>query len=243
MLRQIDKTNAEIFIKDATKRFLPRFLGLDVRLARSRKYYLHSSNHNTKHVTRFMHFQHLLKTLHDVEGNIVECGVGPGLSLFDFSMISNAIGKPRRMIGYDTFEGLPDPAPADGPWNSRSGGFFCYSIQHVRDELMQAGLDEHFIDTHVAFVPGEFGDTLPDYDQGPIALLHIDVDIYASYRTVLENLYDHVVPRGIIAFDEYRQSQWPGATAAIDEFFEGKPEQLQRSDLADRYYTVKQRRV
>ena len=241
MFRQIDKTNTQVFIKDATKRFLRRFLGLDVRLARSRKYYLHSYNHNTKHVTRFLHFQHLLCALRDVEGKIVECGVGPGMSLFDFSMISNTIGRPRHMLGYDSFEGLPDPTPTDGSWNARSGGFFSYSMEHVRDELLLAGLDEHFIDTNITLVPGEFGTTLPHYDDGPIALLHIDVDLYESYRIVLENLYHHVTPNGIIAFDEYRLSQWPGATAAIDEFFSDKPEKPQRSQFADRYYAVKQR--
>ena len=66
-----------------------------------------------------MHFQHLLKALRDVEENMVECGVGPGLSLFDFSMVSNASGKPRRMTGYDTSEERPEPTPADGPTKSR----------------------------------------------------------------------------------------------------------------------------
>ena len=240
MFRQIDKTNAQVFVKDATKRVLRRFLGLDVRLALSRKYYLHPYNHNTKHVTRFMHFQHLLNALREVEGKVVECGVGPGLSLFDFAMISNAIGKPRHMLGYDSFEGLPDPVPTDGPWNARSGGFFSYSMQHVRDQLVLAGLDEHFIDTNITLVPGAFETTLPHYDKGPIALLHIDVDLYESYRTVLANLYDHVAPHGIIAFDEYRLTQWPGATAAIDEFFSDKPEKPVRSDVAARYYVVKQ---
>jgi len=243
LFREFDKTNTEVFAKDATKRFLRRFLGLDVRLARSRKYHLHTYTHNAKHVTRFMHFQHLLKALHDVEGHIVECGVGPGLSLFDFAMVSQAIGKGRHMYGFDSFEGLPDPTPSDGPWNVRSGGLFSYSVRHVQDELRLAGLKEEFIGAHITLIPGPFSATLPRYDKGPIALLHIDVDLYDSYRTVLENLYDYVVPHGIIAFDEYRQEPWPGATAAIDEFFSDKAEKPQRSELADRYYIVKQQRV
>ena len=239
MLRHIDKTSASVFMKDATKRLLRRTLGLDVSLTRSRRYHVRPYSHNVKHVARFMHFQHLLTCLRDVDGVIVECGVGPGLSLFDFAMIGKAINKPRRLFGYDTFDGLPDPTPTDGPQNARSGGFFCYSIPHVRDQLALAGLDEQFIHTSIAFVPGDFATTLPAYDKGPIALLHIDVDLYESYRTVLENLYDHVAPSGIIAFDEYRLPQWPGATQAIDEFFHPKPENIQRSELANRYYVVK----
>ena len=240
LFRQIDKSSVGVFVKDAAKRLLRRFLGLDVRLARSRKYYLHEYSHNAKHVTRFMHFQHLLSSLQDVEGNIVECGVGPGLSLFDFAMISRAIGKPRHMFGYDSFDGLPDPTTADGSQNARSAGLFSFSIEHVRDQLRLAGLDEHFIDSNITLVRGDLAATLPSYDEGTIALLHIDVDLYESYRTTLENLYDHVAPRGIIAFDEYRQRQWPGATAAIDDFFADKPEKPQRSQFAARYFAVKQ---
>lgn len=240
LFRQFDKTSPGVFVKDATKRLLRRFLGLDVRLARSREYPLYSYNHNAKHVTRFMHFQHLLNDLHDIHGSIVECGVGPGLSLFDFAMISQAIGKPRRMYGYDSFAGLPDPTAMDGSWNVRAGGLFGYSMRHVRDQLRVAGLDDEFVESHITLIPGAFSETLPHYDKGPIALLHIDVDLYESYRTVLENLYGQVVPGGVIAFDEYRQKQWPGATAAVDEFFADKPEKPRRSSLADRYYAVKQ---
>ena len=238
MFRYIDKTSPANFAKDATKKLARWALGLDVSRARSRKYDLHTYAHNVKHVTRFMHFQDLLNQLTDVHGCIVECGVGPGLSLFDFAAISTAMGQPRRIYGYDTFEGLPDPTDVDGSWNTRSGGFWNYSMAHVHEELRLAGLDEDFIRSNVALTPGEFKQTLPSYDHGPIALLHIDVDIYESYRTVLECLYDHV-QGGIIAFDEYRQEGWPGATKAIDEFFLDKPEELVRSHLADRYYVKK----
>ena len=241
MFRELDKTSTQTFVKDITKRFLRRFLGLDVRLARSRHYSLQTYNHNVKHVTRFLHFQQLLSSVRDVDGNIVECGVGPGLSLFDFSLISRAAGRPRHIFGYDSFQGLPDPTPTDGRWNARSGGSFSYSEQQVRDQLQLAGLEEQYIDANITLVRGPFTTSLPNYDKGPIALLHIDVDLYQSYRTVLESLYEHVASGGIIAFDEYRQRQWPGATEAIDEFFAGKPEEPQRSRLADRYYVVKQR--
>ena len=239
MLRHIDKTSPGVFVKDATKRLLRRTLGLDVSLARSRRYHLRPFAHNVKHVARFMHFQDLLRRLRDVEGVIVECGVGGGLALFDFMMIGQATGKHRRLFGYDTFDGLPDPTAADGVQNTRAGGLFSYSMPHVRDKLLLAGLDEQLIDESITFVLGNFATTLPCYDHGPIALLHIDVDLYESYKTALRSLYDHVVPGGLIAFDEYRNPQWPGATKAIDEFLEHKPESVQRTALADRYYVVK----
>ena len=82
MFRYVNKTSKKAFIKDAAKIFARKALGLDVRLARSRKYNLYSYEHNYKQVSRFMHFQNLLNEVKEVDGNVVECGVGPGQSLF-----------------------------------------------------------------------------------------------------------------------------------------------------------------
>ena len=196
------------------------------------------NNYRVKWISRFMHFERLLEQVADVEGAIVECGVGAGRSLFDFSVISNAMGRPRRIIGYDTFRGIPDATAVDGEWNSKIGGWWNFSQNQVRENLEAAGLDAKSI-SKIAFVEGELRTTLPAYDAGPIALLHLDVDIYESYKAALELLYDHVAPGGVIAFDEYRQDAWPGATKAIDEFFEGRAERMVRSRVADRHYTIK----
>jgi hypothetical protein len=46
---------------------------------------------------------------------------------------------------------------------------------------------------------------------------------------------------GVIAFDEYREDTWQGATKAIDEFFADKKEKLTRSRyLPSKHYVVKQ---
>ena len=40
----------------------------------------------------------------------------------------------------------------------------------------------------------------------------------AFMKAVLDNIYDRMVPGGIIAFDEYSIPEWPGETKAVDEF-------------------------
>ena len=242
MFRRVQGRNINRFIKRVSRTFARRTLGLEVSKARSRKYNLHPYERNYKLVTRFMHFQNLLHEIKPVDGNIVECGVGPGSSLFDFAVISAVLDRPRHIYGFDTFEGLPAPASEDGAWNTRMEGAWSYSQEHVREELLLAGLDEDFISTSITLIPGEFSQALPGVMHNwvsPIALLHIDVDIYESYKVVLENFYSHVVTGGIIAFDEYSLSSWPGATRAIDEFFADKPEKIVKSPVAERYYTVK----
>ena len=238
MFRHVDKTNKSTFIKSLSKKLLRR-VGLDVRLARSRKYHLHEYSYDYGWLSRFMHFEAMLRTIERTDGSIVECGVGPGRALFEFSVISTALDRTRHIYGYDTFDGLPDPISEDAAWNAHKGGFFSYSQEHVNDELLLAGLDQEFISTNITLVPGDFSQTLPRYRGGPIAFLHIDADIYVSYKVALESLYDHVVPGGIIAFDEYLDAQWPGATKAVDEFFAGRPEAIVKSSVTDKYYVLK----
>ena len=226
-------------IKAIGKMLGRKLLKVDVHGTPSRKYDLYPFLYANTLRSRFLHFYNLLGEVKELNGVIVECGVGVGQSLFHFSAISNSIGKPRRIYGFDTFEGIPDPTSEDGEWNAGIRGDWNYSRARVIENLLLAGLDGEFIATNITLVPGEFAQTLPGYSEGPIALLHIDADIYESYKIALESLYDYVVPGGIIAFDEYLGSRWPGAVKAIDEFFEHKPEKIIKSPVIDRYYTVK----
>jgi hypothetical protein len=66
---------------------------------------------------------------------------------------------------------------------------------------------------------GWFDQTLPKFQQtrlgkNPIALLHVDCDLYSSTVTILNNLKDNIVPGTVIVFDEYMN--YPGWQ--LDEF-------------------------
>ncbi len=224
--------------KSACKAFARNVLGLDINRARLRPSARSNFQVDVKWMGRFMHFERLLEQVADVDGAIVECGVGSGRSLFDLLLISNATGRTRRILGYDTFTGIPDATAVDGEWNADIAGHWNFSQKQVRDNLLAAGLDVESV-SNIDLIQGELRGTLSSYDAGPIALLHLDVDIYESYRAALELLYDHVAPGGAITFDEYRMERWPGATKAIDEFFEDRPERVVRSPIAERFYTVK----
>ena len=107
--------------------------------------------------------------------------------------------------------------------------------------LRAVGLDDEFLDDNVALVKGWFSDTLPNYDGANIALLHIDADLYDSYKSVLDNLWAKVAVGGIVVFDEYHSDGWPGARKAVDEFFDTRPGsmELYYSTVSGRNYVVK----
>ena len=106
--------------------------------------------------------------------------------------------------------------------------------------LQYNGLDAAFVSNNITFVPGRFSDTLPQYAGDPIGLLHLDVASYESYKTTLNLLWPHVVNGGVVAFEEYRSPDWPGATKAIDDFLAARCQQVVKSPVADLYYVVKQ---
>ena len=82
--------------------------------------------------------------------------MGPGRSLFDFSVISNAIGRSRPIIAYDTFKGIPGATELDGKWNAGIAGTWNYSQEQVKENLLTAGLDVEAI-SRIVFVEGELG--------------------------------------------------------------------------------------
>ena len=59
---------------------------------------------------------------------------------------------------------------------------------------------------------GLFEDTIPDYLKvaKPIALLHVDCDLYSSTKCVFDNL-NHLIKKGtVIVFDEWRYADEDG---------------------------------
>lgn len=119
-------------------------------------------------------------------GWVLEFGVATGRTLNQF-----ARWLPHTLIiGFDGFEGLPED------WTSRMRrGFFA------RDNLPR-------VRQNCELVVGWFDQTLPKFKamrirNEPIALLHIDCDLYSSTKTVLDTLKDNIVPGTVIVFDEY----------------------------------------
>ena len=69
--------------------------------------------------------------------------------------------------------------------------------------------------------------------------LHLDVDLYSSYKICLENLWENVIDGGIVLFDEYHDKKWPDAKYAIDEFFNKKDIKIEVDELFKRGFVIK----
>jgi O-methyltransferase len=195
-------------------------------------------------VERFLWFERLLEQVEGVEGDVVECGVAGGSSLAMLASLVRRRGGGRHLFGLDNWRGLPEPQPMDsGPGSVAERGMFSWaSPELVRRELRAHGFRADEFDLVVTLIPGPFGDTLPRLQTSP-ALVHVDADLYESYRLALVCLWPRLTVGGIVAFDEYEEHErWPGARRAVDEFLAGLAAgsaELARDDRIGKWYARK----
>jgi hypothetical protein len=188
---------------------------------------------------RCLYFLDQLDKIRDVDGDIVECGVSIGHGALLFLLLSQYLGVERTYYGFDSFEGFPDPRPQDETTPITAKGFWASPPETVLRVLRDGKVPPRIIRDRVRLVKGSFEQTLPCYD-GKIALLHLDCDLYESYKRSLTALYGKVAKCGIIMFDEYADPRWLGARKAIDEFFSDKPELVVAHEkCAWKYYVQK----
>ena len=123
----------------------------------------------------------------DPEGWAVEFGVYSGYS-------TGLIAKQMPVIGFDSFEGLPED------WRK---GF-------PKGKFTTEGMDlPHPPDGNAILVPGWFEDTVPMFPFPKLGLVHIDCDLYSSTVTALEGVLSAIGPGTYVVFDEFHG--YPGA--------------------------------
>jgi hypothetical protein len=188
---------------------------------------------------RCLYFLSQLEKIREVEGDIVECGVSIGHGALLFLLLSRYLGVERTYYGFDSFEGFPEPVAQDETTPITGKDYWATPPEMVMRVLRDGRVPEKTIRDRVRLVKGFFDKTVSTYE-GRIALLHLDGDMYESYKTPLEALYDKVVKGGIIMFDEYDDPRWTGARKAIDEFFADKPERVIPHEKCNwKYYVEK----
>lgn len=194
-----------------------------------------------RQLTLFSYFSRQFNLVKDLDGDIVECGVGKGRTLMYLTYLASLEeSRSRNIWGFDSFEGFPEPSKEDvSDRNPKKGEWSQTSIKMVLEQLKRAGLPHKFIEQNINLIKGFFPTSFESYKKNQIAILHVDVDLYSSYKDVLSFFYPFVVSRGLILFDEYNQPTWPGAKKAVDEFLAENNLSLQHDVQANKYFIVK----
>jgi len=156
------------------------------------------------------------------------------------SFLLSAEKKERTFYGLDSFKGFPCPSQEDASYrNPKKGEWSGTSQDDITSILKRAGLNGKFIKNKIKFIEGFFEHTLGSFNPPKIALLHVDVDLYSSYKIVLEKLFPYVQKGGVVLFDEYNLDRWPGATKAINEYFKDKNYKISYDNHAEKFFLVK----
>lgn len=167
--------------------------------------------------------QYLIKS--SIPGDIIECGVWRGGSMMMAALSALALGdSSRRLILFDTYEGLPKPNPdRDGrgiydEWlrrsrTERSSDWAYASLEEVRQNIEATGYPM----SRIALVKGLVQETIPNNIPDSIALLRLDTDWYESTAFELNQLYPRISDFGVLIIDDY--GSLVGARKAVDEYF------------------------
>lgn len=138
-----------------------------------------------------------------VPGDFLEAGVCHGGASIFLRALQVAYGEEARSTWLaDSFAGVPPPShdlDADLDLTEERLPWMAADLDAVRANVATYGL----LSDRVRFLPGLFAETLPAAPVDQLAILRIDADLYSSTRTVLDELYDRVVPGGYVIVDDY----------------------------------------
>jgi len=204
------------------------------------------TTHNLSPVNNVLLICQKLRENAELKGDYVECGTFQGNTLIPAAMYTNTFISEFRgyHVGIDTFEGFPKTTnhhkfdlPSHFEYLFKndliSEDHYLKAKNRTKNFKDLSHLEsEYFLDTKsileipkiipsILLIKGTFDEVTPKFNNR-ISVLHLDGDLYESYLSCLNNLYDNVVKGGSIIFDEYYSHKYPGARVAVDEFFEDK---------------------
>lgn len=163
-----------------------------------------------------------------IAGDFVECGVhlGGSVMMMEHALLLGDTEADRRIFALDTFtgfvrrtEGLDVDIETGADACIPSDGLDDYATASI-ENMKSVGFD------NLVIVRGDVLDTIPTLDTKAISLLRLDTDTFDTTKFELEQLYDRVVPGGVVIVDDYGYTF--GCKRAVDDFVADRPILLQR---------------
>jgi hypothetical protein len=188
-------------------------------------------NNFTKYVprqtlTRFLSKYEIFKLVLPIQGSIIECGVYMGGGLMTWALLSSIlepVNHQRKIIGFDTFSGIPKLSDEDRTSVSarcKEGELAVDSYADLKQCIEV--FDQNRSLSHIAkveLVKGDIEETVPSFlehnPQTVVSLLYLDAGVYKPTVIALQNFRPRVPKGGCIVFDELNSDLWHGETIAV----------------------------
>lgn len=180
-------------------------------------------------IAKFLTKYEIYKRILHVNGSIIECGVLHGAGLLAWAKLSSIlepVAHPRKIIGFDTFQGFPGLHDKDTKGGTSSemhvGGLRGLHRSRVEEAIKVYDANRPL--SHIPkleLVEGDLCVTARQYlDENPhlvVALINLDVDLYEPTKAALETFVPRMPKGGVIVFDQLNAKIFPGETRAVME--------------------------
>lgn len=158
-----------------------------------------------------------------IEGEVAEVGVWRG----SVGIIFGETLKEKPIHLFDTFDGIPYSNEFDNL--HKPGDFGKSDINPLNYTSFNEVVDTLSIYKNIKIHKGIFPkETSHNIENSKFSIVHLDVDVYQSYKDALEFFYTRMNNGGIIMLDDYLQPSCAGATKAINEFWEKRKINLKK---------------
>jgi O-methyltransferase len=164
----------------------------------------------------------------NIDGDFVECGVhlGGSVMMMEHVLLHFETARDRNVFALDTFFGFVR-RNEELDIDIQSGLAVCLPSSEEHDFSAGAISNMRSIGfKNLQVVKGDVLKTIPTIDTRKIALLRLDTDTYDTTKFELEQLYDRVVPGGVVIVDDYGYTF--GCKKAVDDFIASRSILLQR---------------
>jgi hypothetical protein len=169
--------------------------------------------------------QHVLRQ--GVQGDVAECGCWRGHSSYMIAKTLGAGGFNSTFHIFDSFEGgLSELGKEDqnarGPLPPEEVKFQKESFASSEEQVGQVLAPFPFVRLYAGWIPDRF----PEVKDAKFRFVHIDVDLYQPTVDSLNFFFPRLERGGVMTFDDYGMSQFPGTKQAVDEYLSDKDYQL-----------------
>ena len=172
---------------------------------------------------RFLSLAQLVRHVAAIEGSFAECGCMFGHSTYMIARTMARIGRSEPLHVFDSFEGLSPPTAEDRNLPPNHVDVFGLRAQldsgatmfRAKLEMTRQNLAPFpFVRLYPGWIPSRF----PEVASETFAFVHVDVDLFEPTLQSLEFFYPRLAPGGAMQIDDYNFMDWPGTTAAVDQF-------------------------
>jgi Macrocin-O-methyltransferase (TylF) len=177
------------------------------------------------------HFE-LYKQIINLPGDIYEFGVYKAASIIRLATFRDVLENDysRKIVGFDAFGKFPTShltleSDLKFVQHFEDEGGDGISLEDANAIIARKGFE------NIELIAGDVFETLPKYVEinpsARIAFLHLDMDVKEPSAFALEEMYDRVVPNGLIVFDDYNAVA--GESDVVDSFISKKKLRIEKT--------------